>query len=130
MITLHNFENQFLPTALRKLFLKVEAHSERTSNLSFLLEKFSKQFCSCNPQLGLNEDTVYILCFSLIILSVDLSNPAIKNKMSKREFIKNTRNALPDLNPDFTGHLYDNVYLNGSIASFQRRSNQSLVTIR
>lgn len=49
--------------------------------------------------------------------------------MSKREFIKNTRNALPDLNPDFTGHLYDNVYLNGSIASF-KRNNENLVSIQ
>jgi len=54
------------------------------------------------------------------LLSVDLSSPAVKNKMSKREFIKNTRNALPNLNPDFTGHLYDNIYLNGNIAKSSR----------
>jgi F-box protein 8 len=117
---LHNYENQFLPTALRNFFSKIEAPKERNSYLSFLLEKFSKRFCSCNPQLGLSEDAVYILCFSLILLSVDLTSPAVKNKMSKREFIKNTRNALPDLNPDFTGHLYDNIYLNGNIASNSR----------
>lgn len=123
VIFLHNYSNQFLPTALRRFFSKIEAPRERNSYLSFLLEKFSKRFCNCNPQLGLNEDTVYILCFSLILLSVDLTSPAVKNKMSKREFIKNTRNALPDLNPDFTGHLYDNIYLNGSISS-------DLVTVR
>lgn len=117
VVKLHNYENQFLPTALRKFFAKVEAPKERNSYLSFILEKFSKRFCLCNPQLNLGEDTVYIICFSLILLSVDLSSPHVKNKMSKREFIKNTRNALPDLNPDFTGHLYDNIYLNGNIAA-------------
>lgn len=116
VVILHNYENQFLPTALRRFFSKIEAPKDRNSYLSLLLEKFSKRFCSCNPNLGLSEDHVYILCFSLIMLSVDLSSPAVKNKMSKREFIKNTRNALPDLNPDFTGHLYDNIYLNGNIA--------------
>lgn len=116
-VKLQNYENQFLPTALRRFFSKIEAPNERNSYLSFILEKFSKRFCSCNPQLNLDEDTVYIVCFSLILLSVDLTSPHVKNKMSKREFIRNTRNALPDLNPDFTGHLYDNIYLNGNIAS-------------
>lgn len=117
IIKLHNYENQFLPTALRCFFSKIEAPKERNSYLSLILEKFSKRFCSCNPQLALDEDTVYIICFSLILLSVDLTSPHVKNKMSKREFIRNTRNALPRLNTDFTGHLYDNIYLKGNIAS-------------
>jgi F-box protein 8 len=73
VIILHNYENQFLPTALRRFFSKIEAPKERNSYLSLLLEKFSKRFCSCNPDLGLSEEAVYILCFSLILLSVDLS---------------------------------------------------------
>lgn len=117
VIKLHNYENQFLPTALRRFFSKIEAPKERNSYLSLILEKFSKRFCSCNPQLALDEDTVYVICFSLILLSVDLTSPHVKNKMSKREFIRNIRNALPRLNTDFTGHLYDNIYLNGNIAS-------------
>lgn len=129
VIILHNYENQFLPTALRRFFAKIEAPKERNSYLSMLLEKFSKRFCSCNPQLELSEDAVYILCFSLILLSVDLTSPAVKNKMSKREFIRNTRNALPNLSPDFTGHLYDNVYLNGSIAKASRLDDD-LVRVR
>lgn len=129
VIILQNYENQFLPNALRDFFAKIQAPNERNSYLSDLLEKFSKRFCACNPQLGLNEDTVYILCFSLILLSVDLNSQAVKNKMSKREFIKNTRNALPDLSPDFTGHLYDNIYLNGNVAT-RSRLDEELVVVR
>jgi F-box protein 8 len=73
VIILHNYENLFLPTALRNFFSKIEAPKERNAYLSLLLEKFSKRFCSCNPNIGLTEDQVYILCFSLILLSVDLS---------------------------------------------------------
>lgn len=120
VIKLHNYENQFLPTALRRFFSKIVAPKERNAYLSLLLENFSKRFCSCNPELNMGEDTVYVICFSLILLSVDLTSPHVKNKMSKREFIRNTRNALPNLNPDFTGHLYDNIYLNGNIASASR----------
>ncbi len=61
-------------------------------------------------------DTVYVVCFSLILLSVDLTSPHIKNKMSKREFIRNTRRAAEGINDDFAGHLYDNIYLIGHVA--------------
>ncbi len=39
-------------------------------------------------------DSIYVLCFSLILLSVDLGSPHVKNKMSKREFIRNTRSVI------------------------------------
>ena len=61
-------------------------------------------------------ESVYILCYSLIMLSVDLTSPHIKNKMSKREFIRNTRQATAGISDDFVGHLYDNVYLIGHVA--------------
>lgn len=62
-------------------------------------------------------DTVFVLCFSLIMLSVDLSSPAVKNKMSKREFIKNTRRAARSVDDDLAGDLYDNIYLIGHVAT-------------
>ena len=61
-------------------------------------------------------DIVYVLCYSLIMLSVDLASPHVKNKMSKREFIRNTRNAAHGISDDFVGHLYDNIYLIGHVA--------------
>ena len=50
------------------------------------------------------------------MLSVDLSSPHVKNKMSKREFIKNTKRATDGITADFAGHLYDNIYLRGTVA--------------
>ncbi|XP_023215200.1 F-box only protein 8-like [Centruroides sculpturatus] len=61
-------------------------------------------------------DMVYILCFSLIMLSVDLCSPHVKNKMSKREFIRNVRHAIHKTDDELYGHLYDDVYLRGHIA--------------
>ena len=67
--------------------------------------------------LGLLE-TIYVLCFSLILLSIDLTSPHVKNKMSKREFIRNTRRAVinGNLSDELAGHLYDNIYLVGHVA--------------
>lgn len=118
VMKLQNFENQFLPNALRKFFKETATPGERTEYLSDLVKKFAQRFCSCNPHLRLSQDTVYVVCFSLIMLSVDLASPQIKNKMSKREFIRNVRRAVAGggVDDEFVGHLYDNVYLVGHVA--------------
>ncbi|MGH0127389.1 UNVERIFIED_CONTAM: hypothetical protein FKN15_011126 [Acipenser sinensis] len=113
LVTLHNFSNQFLPNALREFFRHIHAPEERGEYLETLITKFSHRFCACNPALvrevGLSPDAVNVLCYSLILLSIDLSSPHVKNKMSKREFIRNTRRAAQNISEDFVGHLYDNI---------------------
>ncbi|CAF3197919.1 unnamed protein product [Rotaria socialis] len=118
LIELQSYENQFLPNALRQFFAKLDAPEDRNEYLSFLIENFSKRFHECNKDLGLSTETIYVLCFSLILLSIDLTSPHVKNKMSKREFIRNTRRAIINgaLNDELAGHLYDNVYLIGHVA--------------
>jgi F-box protein 8 len=116
LVQLQNFQNQFLPNALRKFFKEVSAPRERGDTLTIMIENFSQRFCACNPKLGLSKDAVFILCFSLIMLSVDLCSPQVKNKMSKREFIKNTCRAVSELSRDLAGHMYDNIYLAGHVA--------------
>ncbi|KAG7215263.1 hypothetical protein INR49_022648 [Caranx melampygus] len=121
LVTLHNFSNQFLPNALRDFFRHIHAPEERGEYLETLITKFSHRFCTCNPglvrELGLSPDAVYVLCYSLILLSIDLTSPHVKNKMSKREFIRNTRRAAHNVSDDFVGHLYDNIYLIGHVAA-------------
>ncbi|XP_068607266.1 F-box only protein 8 [Brachionichthys hirsutus] len=121
LVTLHNFRNQFLPNALRNFFRQIHAPEERGEYLETLITKFSHRFCTCNPglvrELGLSPDAVYVLCYSLILLSIDLTSPHVKNKMSKREFIRNTRRAAHTVSDDFVGHLYDNIYLIGHVAA-------------
>jgi Sec7-like guanine-nucleotide exchange factor len=55
-----------------------------------------------------------MLSYSVLILSNDLHNPRIKNKMTKREFIRNTR-QLPHVDDDYSGHLYDNIWVLGHV---------------
>lgn len=116
LVSFQNYANTFLPNALRRFFSKLEAPNDRGNYLQRLVEKFSLRFCQCNPTLGMTVDSVYVLCFSLILLSVDLASPHVKNKMSKREFIKNTRGAVAGRDDELYGSLYDNVFLRGHIA--------------
>lgn len=118
VVELQSYENEFLPNALRQFFAKLDAPEDRNEYLSILIENFSKRFHQCNQNLGLSIETIYVLCFSLILLSIDLASPHVKNKMSKREFIRNTRRAIINgtLSDDLAGHLYDNIYLIGHVA--------------
>ena len=74
--------------------------------------------------LYLSDDTS-VLSYSLLLLSVDLHSPHVKNKMSKREFIRNNRRVVVEANRDLLGDLYDDVYLNG-IAGTQLNVNRKL----
>jgi len=115
LVQLQDF-NGFLPNRLREFFQRTcHAPNARNEYLTILIDQFSNRFTTCNSNLGLNKDTIFILCYSLIMLSVDLGSPHVKNKMSKREFIRNLRHAAPDVNDEYTGHLYDNVYLIGHV---------------
>lgn len=120
MVRLENFRNLNLSKALRQYFTHTMPAPTSTLEdpyLQTLIQKFSCRFTECNPDLDLSPDAVYILCCSLIMLSVDLNSPHIKNKMSKREFIRNVRRALHRIDDDLYGQLYDDVYLRGHIAS-------------
>ena len=55
--------------------------------------------------------------YSMLILSTDLASPLIKNKMTKREFIRNVSriNAAGTLTPDYLGQLYDYIFLQARV---------------
>nr|CDS28285.1 F box only protein 8 [Hymenolepis microstoma] len=119
LISLKNFCGKFLPNALRDLCAELLNPMDISQNfIPHLLERFSVQFVRCNGNLGFRPDMVYVLCISLLMLSKDFASPQIKNKMSKREFIRNTRQAVPSANIDLLGQLYDNVYVEGDIGTW------------
>eukprot|EP00117_Sycon_ciliatum_P017609 scpid75262/ scgid16540/ F-box only protein 8 len=116
LVGLLDFHDVFLPDALRKFFTEVPAPKVRGDFLEHLLTKFSRRYFECNRDMGLPQDTTYVLCYSLIMLSVDLGSPHVKNKMTKREFIRNLRGAVQGTPGDYLVNLYDNIYLHGHVA--------------
>lgn len=120
LVQLHSFASMFLPDALRAFFSSIPAPNERGRFLESLLDRFSSQYVQCNISTNtMSKDTVFVVCYSLIMLSVDLTSPHVKNKMSKREFIRNLRRATPrqEVTDDVLGHMYDNIYLSGHVAT-------------
>ena len=61
LVHLQNFQNQFLPNALRQFFREVSAPDTRGDYLSTMMDGFSERFCSCNPKLGLTKGECYNL---------------------------------------------------------------------
>jgi len=118
LTTMMIFKDQFLPTSLRKFFamFHVPVLGDRT-RMDSVLTIFSREFSAQNESVTF--DGVSIIAYALVLLSVDQFALAgqIRNKMSKREFIKNTLRALENADAScekFTsevGDYYDNVYL-------------------
>lgn len=61
LVRLQNYENQFLPNALRKFFNETHPPNERSDYLSQLVDQFSERFVQCNPGLGFSKGTCKML---------------------------------------------------------------------
>lgn len=79
-----------------------------------LMEKFASRYCECNPknQLFQSADTVYVLAFSIIMLTTDLHSPQVKHKMTKEQYIKMNRgisDSKSDLPEEYLSTIYDEI---------------------
>ncbi|KAI6650623.1 F-box only protein 8-like [Oopsacas minuta] len=110
-----DFQGVFLPDAIRTFFLHIPPPNSLTQQADELISQFCEHFILCNSDTTFSKDELCYLCYSLFLLSVDLNSPQVKNKMSKREFIRNTRRGH-DLPTEYLGYLYDNIYLHGHLA--------------
>ncbi|KAI0374264.1 hypothetical protein BV20DRAFT_935476, partial [Pilatotrama ljubarskyi] len=101
-----NFVGDPLDVALRKLLMDVGLPRE-TQQIDRVIEAFAARYVQCNPNLFFSDDHPYILAFSLIMLHTDAFNKSNKRKMTKPDYIKNTR--LPGVAPEVLDCFYDNI---------------------
>nr|CAG8449748.1 8497_t:CDS:10 [Entrophospora candida] len=80
---------------------------KETQQIDRVMEAFAKRYHENNPELFPSSDTPYILAFSLLMLHTDAFNKSVKRKMTKEDFIKNTR--IDGVAPEILEILYDNV---------------------
>lgn len=105
-----NFTGEPLDVALRRLLLDVGLPRE-TQQIDRVMEAFAGRYVQCNPDLYISDgkssclvdhfsiwtdssailDHPYILAFSLIMLHTDAFNKSNKRKMTKADYIKNTK---------------------------------------
>ncbi|KAF7339730.1 Sec7 domain protein [Mycena sanguinolenta] len=101
-----DFVDDPLDIALRKLLMHVGLPRE-TQQIDRVMEAFAGRYLECNPNLFTSDDHPYILAFSLIMLHTDAFNKSNKRKMSKADYIKNTR--LPGVPPEVLDCFFDNI---------------------
>ncbi|CAG8586847.1 9407_t:CDS:2, partial [Dentiscutata heterogama] len=100
------FEKVPIDLALRKLLMDCNLPKE-TQQIDRVIEAFAKRYHESNPDLFPSADTPYILAFSLLMLHTDAYNKSVRRKMTKEEFVKNTR--IDGVNPEILEILYDNI---------------------
>jgi Sec7-like guanine-nucleotide exchange factor len=109
------FKDDPLDVALRKLLMEVGLPRE-TQQIDRVVEAFATRYVQSNPNLFTSDgefyalyssdcgaytrsaDHPYILAFSLIMLHTDAFNKSNKRKMTKPDYVKNTR--LPGVPPE------------------------------
>lgn len=107
-----NFTDMDIVAALRH-FLEGFRLPGEAQKIDRLMEKFASRYCDCNPNMALftSADTVYVLAFSVIMLTTDLHSPQVKNKMTKEQYIKLNRGISDnkDLPEEYLSQIYDEI---------------------
>ncbi|KDN43460.1 hypothetical protein RSAG8_06049, partial [Rhizoctonia solani AG-8 WAC10335] len=101
-----NFVLDPLDIALRRLLMDLSLPKE-TQQIDRVMEAFAKRYTDCNPGLFASEVQAYVLAFSLMMLHTDAFNKSNKNKMTKADYVKNTR--MPGLPPQVLEYFFDNI---------------------
>ncbi|GAA6032196.1 hypothetical protein JCM8097_007120 [Rhodosporidiobolus ruineniae] len=129
-LRLFPFHSLALDIALR-VFLSSASLPSETQQIDRVMEAFARRFVECNPGVfvgrrpgkggeGAEEkeervkeqeesDTPYVLAFSMVMLNTDHFNPNAKSKMTKADYVKNTR--IDGLAPEILEYLYDQITL-------------------
>lgn len=107
-----DFEDLDIVAALR-YFLEGFRLPGEAQKIDRLMEKFASRYCECNPNntLFASADTVYVLAFSVIMLTTDLHSPQVKIKMTKEQYIRLNRGISDnkDLPEEYLSQIYDEI---------------------
>lgn len=119
-----------LDFALRKFLLSCELPKE-AQQIDRVLECFSQRYYDCNGDCWDNKDQIYFLTFSLVMLHTDHFNSNNKKKMTKEEFVKNTRVDDPNdkvNNAFMSRELFEYLFDNITVARFIQKNQVSQST--
>jgi hypothetical protein len=99
-------------TALR-YFLSGFRLPGEAQKIDRLMEQFAKRFCLDNPGIFPDVDSAYVLSFALIMLNTDAHSEQVKNRMTKKQFLRNSRELLQKgVSKEFMLRCYDNIVNN------------------
>lgn len=101
-----DFNGDPIDIALRKLLMELYLPKE-TQQIDRIMEGFAKRYQECNTNLFPSHDQPYILAFSMMMLHTDAFNKSNKRKMTKDDFLKNTR--IDGVPGEILDCIYDNI---------------------
>ncbi|ORX99373.1 hypothetical protein K493DRAFT_110427 [Basidiobolus meristosporus CBS 931.73] len=104
------FVGEPIDMALRKFLAQCELPKE-AQQIDRVMQAFAEKYHSENPHLFLLSDVVYSVAFSLMLLHTDAHNKHVKQKMSKQQYVRQTRmlEQTDIVAPEILEILYDNV---------------------
>ncbi|KNZ48298.1 hypothetical protein VP01_576g7 [Puccinia sorghi] len=112
-IDMMDFSNMKFTEAMR-VFLQAFRLPGEAQKIDRFMLKFAERYYQGNPETLANAETAYVLAFSIILLNTDAHSPQVKNRMTKKEFIRNNRgiNQGADLPEEYLSVLYDEILAN------------------
>ncbi|WFD21864.1 hypothetical protein MEQU1_000520 [Malassezia equina] len=102
-----HFEKYPIDMALRQ-FLSLEHLPLESQQVDRVLVAFSRRYHACNPDI-LDEESAYLLAFSLLLLHTDVFHKSVRPRISKAEFVSMTEAS--HVHPAILEYLYDNTSL-------------------
>ncbi|KAJ6606553.1 hypothetical protein DFH09DRAFT_1242048 [Mycena vulgaris] len=109
-IGLIDFRNKPVADAMRELLETFRLPGE-AQQIARITETFASIYFASGPEEIQNEDAVYVLAYSVIMLNTDLHNPQVRARMTVEDYQKNLRgvNNNTDFSPEFLQNIYDSI---------------------
>ena len=108
---LFDFEGKNVADAMREMLesfrLPGEAHP-----IAQITETFAKKYADTGSKEVANQDAVYVLAYSVIMLNTDLHNPQnSKRRMNADDYKRNLRgvNDGKDFDPEYLNNIYESI---------------------
>ncbi|KAJ6547119.1 Sec7-domain-containing protein [Mycena capillaripes] len=109
-IGLIDFRDKPVAEALRELLETFRLPGE-AQQIARITETFASLYLASGPDEIQNEDAVYVLAYSIILLNTDLHNPQVRKRMTIEDYTKNLRgvNNNTDFSAEFLKNIYDSI---------------------
>jgi Sec7-like guanine-nucleotide exchange factor len=94
--------------ALRE-FVRLRPLGREAQEIDRSLNRFAAMFSAQNADFPLSSETLYVLAFSTVMLNTDLHNAAVKQKMTRDQFVRNTKAATQEPSVQFLGQIFEEI---------------------
>lgn len=107
---LFDFKDKPVAEALREMLETFRLPGEAPL-ISRIAEVFAATYFASGPTEIKNEDSVYVLVYSIIMLNTDQHNPQVRKRMAVEDYRKNLRgtNDGIDFSDEFLQNIYDSI---------------------